>query len=89
MNNFKILTSTFVLTVLFALSFGYHRIEFDRYHHYEDMVDYLTQITDEFSNISSLYSIGKSVKSMFITKLIKLMYLATYLKEERDLDPGW
>lgn len=63
MNSIKILTSVIILTTAIA-SLRSHRIGFDKYHNYGEMTDYLEKITSEFSNISSLYSIGKSVLSM-------------------------
>ncbi|XP_026814300.1 carboxypeptidase D-like isoform X2 [Rhopalosiphum maidis] len=55
-------SSIIVLTIVFAASSGSHsRIGFDKYHNHKEMTNYLMEITEEFSNISSLYSIGKSV----------------------------
>ncbi|XP_022167083.1 carboxypeptidase D-like isoform X3 [Myzus persicae] len=54
--------SAIVLAIVFvASSASYSRIGFDKYHNHKEMTNYLMQITDEFPNISSLYSIGKSV----------------------------
>ncbi|KAL4148944.1 hypothetical protein QTP88_003075 [Uroleucon formosanum] len=63
MNTVKALrTSAIVLTIAFVASSTSHsRIGFDKYHNYQEMTNYLMQITDEFPNISSLYTIGKSV----------------------------
>jgi hypothetical protein len=55
-------------TISNASSVSY-RIRFDKYHNYMEMTDYLENITKEFSNISSLYSIGKSVQSKYIYSL--------------------
>lgn len=49
-----------------SLESHYSRVGFDKYHNYDEMTDFLTKITDEFSNTSSLYSIGKSVLSTYI-----------------------
>ncbi|XP_001943589.2 carboxypeptidase D isoform X2 [Acyrthosiphon pisum] len=55
-------SSAIVLAIVFAASSASHsRIGFDKYHNHKEMTNYLMQITDEFPNISSLYSIGKSV----------------------------
>ncbi|XP_060840610.1 carboxypeptidase D-like isoform X2 [Rhopalosiphum padi] len=55
-------SSIIVLTIVFAASSASHsRIGFDKYHNHKEMTNYLMEITEEFSNISSLYSIGKSV----------------------------
>jgi len=56
-----------ILTAMFVVSYESHRITFDKYHNHEEMTKYLKQIIDEFSNISSLYSIGKSVLSTYTT----------------------
>ncbi|XP_025204120.1 carboxypeptidase D-like isoform X2 [Melanaphis sacchari] len=54
--------SAIVLAIVFAASSASHsRIGFDKYHNHEEMTNYLKEITEEFPNISSLYSIGKSV----------------------------
>ncbi|XP_025409980.1 carboxypeptidase D-like isoform X2 [Sipha flava] len=57
-------------TISNASSVSY-RIRFDKYHNYMEMTDYLENITKEFSNISSLYSIGKSVQNreLWVVKL--------------------
>lgn len=64
MNYAKISTSLMVLLMTTA-SLGSYRIGFDKYHNFAEMTDYLKKITNEFSNISSLYSIGKSVLSKY------------------------
>lgn len=57
---------TFFTTVLFAAAFSTQtRIGLDKYHNHAEMTDYLTKITAEFSDVSTLYSIGKSVKGIF------------------------
>ncbi|XP_060880533.1 carboxypeptidase D-like isoform X3 [Metopolophium dirhodum] len=63
MNTVKALrSSAMVLAIVFAASSASHsRIGFDKYHNHKEMTNFLMQITDEFPNISSLYSIGKSV----------------------------
>lgn len=63
MNYVKIFNTVMVL-LMATTSLGSHRIGFDKYHNFEEMTDYLKKITNEFSNITSLYSIGKSVLSM-------------------------
>jgi len=67
MNAVKTLrSSAIVFVILFAASSVSHsRIGFDKYHNHKEMTDYLMQITDEFPNISSLYSIGQSVLSTY------------------------
>lgn len=54
-------------TALADASLASYRIGFDKYHDYAEMTDYLTNITREFPNASSLYSIGKSVLSTLNT----------------------
>lgn len=49
-----------------SVSHRRYNIGFDKYHNYMEMTNYLVNITQEFSNISSLYSIGKSVQSKYI-----------------------
>lgn len=66
MNNFKILSTAMIVATVVAMSLGSYRIGFDKYHNYNEMTDYLKRITDEFSNISTLYSIGKSILSEYI-----------------------
>lgn len=53
---------TLVVFGMFVISLAEHRIGFDKYHKHVEMTNYLKKITNEFSNISSLYSIGTSVK---------------------------
>lgn len=61
-----VITATAVFCTADASLESHHsRIGFDKYHNYDEMTDYLTKITDEFPDISSLYSIGNSVLSMY------------------------
>ncbi|CAH1715999.1 unnamed protein product [Aphis gossypii] len=63
MNTVKALqSSAIVLAIVFVASSASHsRIGFDKYHNHKEMTQYLIEITEEFPNISSLYSIGNSV----------------------------
>lgn len=65
-SNDRNLTATVILVAVCVIvsSAATRRITFDKYHNYEETTDYLVKIADEFSNISSLYSIGRSVLSM-------------------------
>lgn len=63
-NNIRTLITMVILAILFDVSLSSHRIGFEKYHNYVETTEYLTKITNEFSNISSLYSIGKSVLGM-------------------------
>lgn len=65
MDKIKTLATAVILATAFTVSLGSYRIGFDKYHNHQEMTDYLTQITNEFPNISSLYSIGKSVLSTY------------------------
>lgn len=62
----KTLATAIILAAAFTVSLESYRIGFGKYHNHQEMTDYLTQITNEFPNISSLYSIGKSVLSTYI-----------------------
>lgn len=65
MNSIGTSTAVVLAAIIFTgVSPESHRIGFDKYHDYKEMTKYLRRITDEFSNISSLYSIGKSVLGM-------------------------
>lgn len=65
MNTVKALRSSAIMLVivLVASSASHSRIGFDKYHNHKEMTHYLKEITEEFHNISSLYSIGNSVLS--------------------------
>lgn len=70
MNTVKALQGSVVIVAIIVIassSASHFRIGFDKYHDHEEMTNYLMQITDEFPNISSLYSIGKSVLSTYNT----------------------
>lgn len=65
--NTAVAAASFVIVVLYvpSLQTSPYRIGFDKYHDYREMTDYLTNITNEFSNASSLYSIGESILSAY------------------------
>lgn len=66
MDSVRAWTAVVIIATAFTVSKGSYRIEFDKYHNHDEMTDYLMKISKEFSNISSLYSIGKSVSSKYI-----------------------
>lgn len=68
MSCIKTLTVTVVLAAVLTISSGSYRIGLDRYHDHKEMTEYLVGITNKFSNISSLYSVGKSIQSMYKTQ---------------------
>ncbi|VVC33638.1 Hypothetical protein CINCED_3A006469 [Cinara cedri] len=72
MNTIRSITVVILATVIMtAVALESRRIGFDKYHNYEEMTVYLRKITDEFSNVSSLYSIGKSTigRELWVVKL--------------------
>lgn len=64
MNNIKSTAVILAVIISTAVSSEFYRIGFNKYHNYEEMTEYLRRITYDFSKISSLYSIGKSVLGM-------------------------
>lgn len=50
---------------LAGVSTAPYKLEFDKYHNYGEMTDFLANITDQFPGASTLYSVGKSILSTY------------------------
>ncbi|XP_050533438.1 carboxypeptidase D-like isoform X2 [Daktulosphaira vitifoliae] len=74
-----------VTTLLFMITTTYYprvqsdKLSFDTYHNYDDLTKFVKKITEEYSNITSLYSIGKSVqgRELWVVKITSVIDLLT------------